>query len=93
MDRYQGVAHLEWWANARTRLMRLPVEVTTAVDGATLMAVASPPLRQVAREELLALVDADPQFVLRMDDDTVMDVVVEQGGDAGRLLLRSVPGV
>ncbi|MEJ8647105.1 hypothetical protein WKI65_03215 [Streptomyces sp. MS1.AVA.3] len=35
MDRYEGTAHLEWWANRSTCLARLPVRIVPAAGNGT----------------------------------------------------------
>ncbi|MFD0166548.1 hypothetical protein ACFVJH_20730 [Streptomyces decoyicus] len=35
MDRYEGTAHLEWWANRSTCLARLPARIVPAAGNGT----------------------------------------------------------
>ncbi|MCL7491137.1 MULTISPECIES: hypothetical protein [Streptomyces] len=89
MDRYEGTAHLEWWANRSTCPARIPVRIVPAAGNGTWNATASPPLDRDAKEDLQLLIDAGPHFTLRFDDDAATEVEVAHSGDVSQLLLRS----
>ncbi|WP_407841153.1 hypothetical protein ACE1OC_39815 [Streptomyces sp. DSM 116496] len=101
MDRCEGTARLEWWANASTCLVRVSVEVTaTSADAGAWEAVISPPLDLAAREILEQLIDADPCFTLRFDGfegaDASVVLVQAEGFDGlglDHLRLVLIPGL
>ncbi|GHF36245.1 hypothetical protein [Streptomyces morookaense] len=88
MDHCDGVAHLEWWANLSTCLMRIPVRVAAAADDTAWDAIISPVVEGEAQEEVQLLLDADPVFTLRTADGVVATVAAEHSGDINRLRLR-----
>ncbi|MFE4262102.1 hypothetical protein [Streptomyces sp. NPDC056883] len=99
MDRCEGTARLEWWANASTCLVGIPVEVTATTTGAGgWEAVISPPLHLVARETLGQLIVADPCFTLRFDGSDRSDasgvlVRAEDFDGVDHLRLVLIPGL
>jgi len=88
MTGHESLAHLEWWANLSTCLMRIPVRLTTAPGGGAWDATASPDLGRQAGDDLQLLIAADPVFTLRFEDGSDTKVVVEHSGDLARLHLK-----
>ncbi|WP_327702010.1 hypothetical protein [Streptomyces decoyicus] len=89
MDRYEGTAHLEWWANRSTCPARLPVVIVPAAGEGTWNATVSPPLDRDAGEDLQLLIDAGPHFTLRFAEDAATEVEVAHSGDVNQLRLRT----
>lgn len=89
MDRYEGVAHLEWWANRSTCLARTPVRLAATTDPGAWEAAMAPPPDDDTRDGIRFLIDLDPYFTLRLDD-TAIGVTVEYSGDGDRLRLSEV---
>lgn len=89
MTGHHSPAHLEWWANPSTCLSHIPVRLEAAADDDAWDAVVSPELDGDAGENLRFLIDADPVFTLRFEDDSVTEVVVEHRGDLPHLRLRA----
>ncbi|MFJ5803419.1 hypothetical protein [Streptomyces decoyicus] len=91
MDRFEGTAHLEWWANRSTCLARLPVRLVPAAGHGTWNATVPPTLDRDAGEDLPLLIDAGPHFTLRSDEDAATEVEVEvaHSGGVNQLLLRT----
>ncbi|MFJ2559230.1 MULTISPECIES: hypothetical protein [unclassified Streptomyces] len=91
MDRYEGTATLEWWANRSTCLGRLPVRVTVRVTGDnwTCEATPEPPPAAEHRENFNLLRQLDPYFTLRFDDASALLVHVVETRVEGRLILTA----
>jgi hypothetical protein len=92
MDRYEGPARLEWWANRSTCLGSVDVELTVAVDAAgwQVSAAFASQLDEDEQEGWSFLMDLDPYFTLRLleDEGATIDVGVVEGAD-GRLTLTA----
>ena len=71
MDRYEGPARLEWWANRGTCLGSAEVALSVSVDASTWHASATfaQPLNGEDREGWSFLMDVDPYFTLRLLED------------------------
>ncbi|WP_129766748.1 hypothetical protein [Streptomyces sp. L-9-10] len=89
MDRYEGTARLEWWANRSTCLARISVRIVPTVGSGTWDAAASPPLDRDAREDVQLLIEASPYFTLRFEDDSATEVEVVHSGDINHLRLTA----
>ncbi|MFE4497398.1 hypothetical protein ACFRKD_33625 [Streptomyces niveus] len=90
MNGREGTAHLEWWANPSTCLVRIPVRVTSAPGGAAWNAALPPGIDGEGRESVQDLIDADPFCTLHFDDGSAVDVEAAQSGDVNYLWLRVV---
>ncbi|MEW1795264.1 MULTISPECIES: hypothetical protein [Streptomyces] len=90
MNGREGTAHLEWWANPSTCLVRIPVRVTSAPGGAAWNAALSPGIDGEGRESVQDLIDADPFCTLHFDDGSAVNVEAAQSGDVNYLWLRVV---
>ncbi|MER5465659.1 hypothetical protein ABT010_34265 [Streptomyces sp. NPDC002668] len=91
MNSREGIAHLEWWANASTCLARIPVRVTSAL-GNTAWNVAVPPALDGDDddgESIQLLIDASPFFTLRFEDDSTTEVEATHSGDINCLRLSA----
>jgi hypothetical protein len=92
MDRYDGPARLEWWANRSTCLGSAEVRVTVTVDGEDWRATADlePPLTTDEREGWSFLLELSPYFTLVFLDEpgAQLDVHVEEV-DRGQLVLTA----
>ncbi|MFD7874871.1 hypothetical protein ACFV5G_12320 [Streptomyces sp. NPDC059766] len=88
MDSYEGTATLEWWANRWTCFGRIGVRVTIRVTGNdwTCEATVEPSLPAKDRETFDFLMELDPLFTLRLDEDSTLQVNAVAGQD-GRLIL------
>lgn len=91
MDSYEGTATLEWWANRSTCLGRLRVQVAVRVAGDTWMSEATleSPLAAEDRDSFDFLIQLDPHFTLRFDDESTLLVKVVEAGVEGRLILTA----
>ncbi|MFC9233335.1 hypothetical protein ACFTZI_30975 [Streptomyces decoyicus] len=89
MDRYEGTAHLEWWANRSTCLARLPVRIAPAAGNGARNATDAPPLGRDAGEDLQLLIDAGPHFTLRFHADAATEVEAAHSADVSQLRLRT----
>lgn len=89
MDSYEGTATLEWWANPSTCLARLGVRVAVRVtaSGWTCEAILEPPLTGEDKESFDFLMQLDPLFTLRLDEESTLLVNVVAAGDGGQLIL------
>ncbi|WP_405439553.1 hypothetical protein [Streptomyces niveus] len=90
MNGREGTAHLEWWANPSTCLVRIPVRVTSAPGGAAWNAALSPVLDGDVREGVQDLIDADPFCTLHFDDGSAVSVEAAHSGDVNDVWLRVV---
>lgn len=93
MDSYDGAARLDWWANRSTCLGSYGVRVAVRVSGdvRTCEATVEPRLSAEDQEGFDFLMELDPLFTLRFDDEsTVLVEVVATGG--GRLVLTAFRG-
>lgn len=92
MDRYEGPARLEWWANRSTCFGSVDVElsVTAGADGWHASTVFAAPLDDDDREGWSFLMDLSPYFTLRLleDEGSTIDVKVDNEPD-GRLALSA----
>jgi hypothetical protein len=92
MDRYEGPARLEWWANRSTCLGSAEVElsVTTDACGWHASAAFAWQLDSDEREGRSFLMALDPHFTLRLlkDEGATIEVGVEEEPD-GRLTLTA----
>lgn len=82
MDRYEGAARLEWWANRNTCLCSVDVHVVIVNDEAgwrVSATFASPPTTN-ERESWTFLLALSPYCTLRFDadHDAAIDVHVEE---------------
>ncbi|MFI6703843.1 hypothetical protein ACIBJC_33735 [Streptomyces sp. NPDC050509] len=91
MDSYEGTATLEWWANRSTCLSRFGVRVAVRVadNHWTCNANLEPLLSAESRESFTFLMQLDPHFTLRFDDDGTLLVNVVETGVEGRLILTA----
>ncbi|MCX4822809.1 hypothetical protein OG883_23500 [Streptomyces sp. NBC_01142] len=89
MDRYEGAAHLEWWANRSTCLARIPVRIVPTAGGGTWDAAASPPLDRSESEDVQLLIEASPYFTLRCEDDVAVEVEVASSGEINHYRLSA----
>ncbi|WP_328493058.1 hypothetical protein OHS59_10165 [Streptomyces sp. NBC_00414] len=89
MDSYEGIATLEWWANRSTCLRRAGVRVEVRVVGGdwTCDAILDPPLPPEDRESFAFLIQLDPFFTPRFDEESALPVRVVAAGEDGRLVL------
>ena len=90
MDRYQGAARLEWWANRSTCLGAVAVEVDvvwSAEGGWGATAVSAPPLTGEDLEGFEFLMAMSPFFTLRLPDQSTFPVGVEAVAEGFRLTL------
>ncbi|MCX5199847.1 hypothetical protein OOK31_39275 [Streptomyces sp. NBC_00249] len=91
-----ATAYLEWWANPLTCLARIQIRVTATAgggdgdEGGEWEAVITEPLDADAHGHLRRLLDDDPYFTLRLEDEEVIEVKVELLGAADRLRLAAV---
>ncbi|MFJ1704760.1 hypothetical protein [Kitasatospora sp. NPDC088346] len=78
MDRWEGTATLEWWADRSTCLARLGVRVTAHAlgDGWAGGAVLDPPPSESDRADFELLMTLDPLFTLRLDEGSTILVDV-----------------
>ncbi|MFD4771832.1 hypothetical protein [Streptomyces niveus] len=90
MNGREGTAHLEWWANPSTCLVRIPVRVTSTPGGAAWNAALSPRIEGEGRESVQDLIDSDPFCTLRFDDSSAVDVEAAHSGDVNHLCLSVV---
>ncbi|MER5603908.1 hypothetical protein [Streptomyces sp. NPDC002265] len=92
MDSYEGTATLEWWANRSTCLGRIGVRVAIRVTGNhwTCEATVEPPLPAKDRENLDFLMELDPLFTLRLDEESTL-LVTALAGEDGQLILTAYP--
>ncbi|MFI0721625.1 hypothetical protein [Streptomyces sp. NPDC021224] len=90
MDRYEGLATLEWWANRSTCLAGVPVRVVVSAgqDGWSCEATPEPPLVGEYQEGFDLLMAFDPVFTLRFDEESELYVDVV-AGEGGRLVLTA----
>lgn len=92
MDRYEGPARLEWWANRSTCLGSVDVELSVASDADVwhASAVFASQLDDEERGGWSFLMDLDPYFTLRLleDEGSTIDVEVVEEPD-GRLALTA----
>lgn len=92
MDRYEGPARLEWWANNSTCLGYQEIDLTVQVEGATWQACAtyleSP--RTTDPQAWSWLLELSPyvELVLPGSERAHIEVVVEEADD-GRLTLTT----
>lgn len=90
VDRYEGPARLEWWANTSTCLGSVDVEVSVTVDarGWHASAAFASRLDDDEQEGWSFLMDLSPYFTLRLleDEGSTIDVGVVEEPD-GRLTL------
>ncbi|MFD9356408.1 hypothetical protein [Streptomyces sp. NPDC060031] len=91
MDSHEGTATLEWWANRSTCLGRLRVRVAVRAAGGdwTCEAALEPPLADGERESVNFLMQLDPHFTLRFDEESTLLVNVVEAGVEGRLILTA----
>ncbi|MEU6852626.1 hypothetical protein ABZ901_22215 [Actinacidiphila alni] len=93
MDSYEGTAALEWWANRSTCLGEFTVRVAIRVSGDdwTCAAHLEPPLSAEDRESFDFLMELEPVFLLRLDDDGALPVTVAAApsGEATHLVLTA----
>ncbi|MFJ2091669.1 hypothetical protein ACIOEW_20705 [Streptomyces sp. NPDC087901] len=87
MDSYEGTATLEWWANQSTCLSRLGVRIAVCVVGShwTCTANLEPPLSAGERQNFALLMQLDPHFTLRFDEENTLLVCVVEA-EVERLL-------
>jgi hypothetical protein len=90
VNRYEGPARLEWWANPVTCLgsVEVVVVVQVAADG---WAGHASLVDEEDREGLDFLCELDPLFSLRFGDGRTADVTVGERADNGRFLLAAFP--
>ncbi|MFG2174729.1 hypothetical protein ACGFMO_25780 [Streptomyces niveus] len=88
MNGREDTAHLEWWANPSTCLVRIPVRVTSAPGGAAWNAALSPGIDCDLRESVQDLIDADPFCTLRFGDGSAVNVEAAHSGDVNRPWLK-----
>jgi hypothetical protein len=90
MDRYEGPARLEWWANKHTCLGFIDVRVIVVPDasGWRASAAIASPLTVEDREGWVFLIGLSPYFTLRFeaDVDAVIDVRVDESADGDLML-------
>ncbi|MFC1408575.1 hypothetical protein ACEZCY_04680 [Streptacidiphilus sp. N1-12] len=91
MDSWEGAAELEWWANRITCLDGIGVRVTVCVSGDdwTCDAVFDPPLSRDAQEGFDFLMELDPLFTLRFDEEGTMPTEI-RSFDGGSTILVDV---
>jgi hypothetical protein len=80
VDRYQGSAQLEWWANRSTCLGTFTVEVDVALGAGSdwdAEAVLTPPLTGDDLEVFEFLMALSPFFTLQFNDGSTFPVGVE----------------
>ncbi len=92
MDRYEGPARLEWWANTSTCLAAAEIDLTITVQDAMWQATAdpAPPLQGEDREGWSFLLRLSPYatLVLPGEANDRIEVHVEEA-DAGHLVLTA----
>jgi hypothetical protein len=89
MDRFEGRCHLDWWANPSTCLASVEITLAVAVTDAGWTAdgrLASD------NEDFALLLDMDPVFTLRFDDESTIEVTVHPGLDGDRFTLTEYTG-
>lgn len=93
MDRYQGPARLEWWANKDTCLASIDVRLLVVSDSAGWRSTAAfaSPLTGEDREGWEFLMMLSPYFTLRFEseEDARIDVRVDEL-EEGELVLSVV---
>ncbi|MEY9965406.1 hypothetical protein ABIA33_003448 [Streptacidiphilus sp. MAP12-16] len=94
MDRYEGIATLEWWANRSTRLgsYDVYVTITAAQGGWQAEAVAVNAWTADDGKDFDLLIALDPVFTLRFTDDSSVHVQVTQSCERGHLTLTAIRG-
>jgi hypothetical protein len=93
MDRFEGRCHLDWWANPITCLAR--VEITLAIAVTDMGWTAEGRLasdNHDEREGFALLLDMDPVFTLRFDDESTIEVTVHPGLEGDRFTLTEYTG-
>lgn len=93
MDRFEGRCHLDWWANPITCLAS--VEITLAVAVTDMGWTAEGRLtsdNDDGRAGFALLLDLDPVFTLRFDDESTIDVTVHPGAEGDRFTLTEYTG-
>jgi len=92
VDRYEGPARLEWWANRGTCLGAFKVQLSVAADAAGWHASATFASQhdEEVQEGWSFLMGLDPYFTLRLleDEGSTIDVEVIEEPD-GRLTLTA----
>ncbi|XVQ10721.1 hypothetical protein ACQP1W_50885 [Spirillospora sp. CA-255316] len=92
MDRFEGPARLEWWANKHTCLGSIDVHVIVVTDNSGWHASAAfaSPLTDEDREAWVFVMGLSPCFTLRFqaDVDAVIDVCVDES-EHGKLTLTA----
>jgi hypothetical protein len=82
VDRYEGLAHLEWWANRLTCLGAFRVRVLVTAIGTDWLASADfvEPLSAEEHEGWSFLTQLSPYFTLRFeaDESAAIDVRVDR---------------
>ncbi|GAA1561601.1 hypothetical protein GCM10009827_098730 [Dactylosporangium maewongense] len=88
MDRYEGICHLDWWANSSTAFGAGEVSVVITSDGDTWSAhghLLEPDPE--ALEGFTFLCDLDPVFTLRFPDDATIEVSVHPAAEPGHFTM------
>lgn len=92
MDRYEGPARLEWWANGSTCLAAAEIEMTAMAQSTAWQASATlaPALRDQEREGWSFLLELSPYATLVLPGPSggEIEVHVEEAGD-GHLVLTT----
>ncbi|MFF2014107.1 hypothetical protein ACFVWY_34280 [Streptomyces sp. NPDC058195] len=91
MESYEDTATLEWWANRSTcpGRLRVRIVVRSAGDNWRCEATLESPLAAEDRESFGLLIQLDPHFTLRFDDESTLLVDVVEEGVEGRLSLTA----
>ncbi|SEF90758.1 hypothetical protein SAMN05216223_102438 [Actinacidiphila yanglinensis] len=91
MDSYEGAASLDWWANRSTCLGSYGVRVAVRVTGDdwTCEATLEPRLSAEDQEGFDFLMELDPFFTLRFDDESTVLVDVVATGEGEHLVLTA----
>lgn len=91
MDRFEGRCHLDWWANPLTCLASVEITLTAAVTDTGWTADGR--LAGDNDEDRFAfLLDLDPVFTLRFDDESTIEVTVHPGLESDRFTLTEYTG-
>jgi hypothetical protein len=93
MDRFEGRCHLDWWTNPITCLASVEIALAIAVTDMGWTAEGRLATdNDDEREGFALLLDMDPVFALRFDDESTIDVTVHPSLEGDRFTLTEYTG-